>query len=285
MQLQGTRLPKRGGGEGCCGRTQLGRTYASLHRLPTRRGGCHRRAVTSQGGTVGGNAKCTCKTQFILLSARNTLRTLNRGKICAPCMIRGACAAKGAPSWQDLRAMHSQKAICGAFRIHGAHILPKPAHFGCMARESCRELVIFPSEAPSGMHGAKRLPRIAAWERTTAKSCHGLPPGNASRENIATASRPRAHCRHALLCSSLRRMHRGRMLPCPTARGRTAAASCQLSRTSSCEKVQDARSRHVSPEPIRGMRRHRRPRACAVARWSRRRQATPATGLAALRGH
>ena len=51
------------------------------------------------------------------------------GKICAPCMIRGARAAKSAPSWQDLRAVYSQTAVCRAFRMHGAHILPKGARF------------------------------------------------------------------------------------------------------------------------------------------------------------
>ena len=61
------------------------------------------------------------------------------GKICAPCMIRGVRAAKAAPSWQDLRAVRSRKAVCRAFQMHGAHILPKPAHFGCMAAISCRE--------------------------------------------------------------------------------------------------------------------------------------------------
>ena len=96
----------------------------------------------------------------------------NDGNIRAPCMIRGARAAKRAPSWQDLRAVYPPTAICGAFRIHGAHILPKPAHFGCMARESCHELAIFPSEAPFGIHGVKKLPRIDARERTAAESCH-----------------------------------------------------------------------------------------------------------------
>ena len=114
------------------------------------------------------------------------------GKIRAPCMIRGACAAKRALSWQDLRAVHPPTAVCGAFRIHGAHILPKPAHFGCMARESCRELAVFPPEAAFGMHGAQNLPRIDARERTAAESCHGKTPGNAPRENIATASRAKS---------------------------------------------------------------------------------------------
>ena len=57
-----------------------------------------------------------------------------------------------------------------------------------MARESCRELAIFPSEAAFGIHGVKKLPRIAARERTAAKSCHGKTSENALRKYIATAS-------------------------------------------------------------------------------------------------
>ena len=64
--------------------------------------------------------------------------------------------------------------------------------FGCMARESCRELAIFPPEATFGMHGAQNLPRTAARERTAAESCHGKALGNASRENIATASQAKS---------------------------------------------------------------------------------------------
>ena len=147
------------------------------------------------------------------------------------------------------------------------------ALFGYMARISCQcRLISDTWRRYLAKEGRFSRPRALLGYMRREK-CQGLPPGNASRENIATASRPRAHCRHALLCSSLRRMHRGRMLPCPTARGRTAASSCQLSRTSSCERVQDARSRHVSPEPIRGMRRCRRQRA------------TQAAGLTAPRGH
>ena len=101
------------------------------------------------------------------------------GKICAPCMIRGARAAKSAPSWQDLRAVYSRKAICRAFRIHGARILPKSAHFGCMAAICCQEGALFPSEAPFGIHEAQNLPRIAARERTRAKYCHRQAPENA----------------------------------------------------------------------------------------------------------
>lgn len=57
------------------------------------------------------------------------LANVDRGKICAPCMIRGACAAKRAPSWQDIHVVYPPTTICRAFRIHGTHILSKPAHF------------------------------------------------------------------------------------------------------------------------------------------------------------
>ena len=117
-------------------------------------------------------------------------------------MIRGARAAKRAPSWQDIRAVYPPTAVCGAFRMHGAHILPKPAHFGCVACESCRELAIFPPEAAFGMHGAQKLPRIDARERTAAKSCHGKAPGNASRENLVTIGRWGTHCANILPSAS-----------------------------------------------------------------------------------
>ena len=91
---------------------------------------------------------------------------------------RGLCSEK-TPSWQDLRAVYSRKAICRAFRIHGARILPKSAHFGCMAAICCQEGALFPSEAPFGIHEAQNLPRIAARERTRAKYCHRQAPENA----------------------------------------------------------------------------------------------------------
>ena len=127
-------------------------------------------------------------------------------------MIRGVSAAKRAPPWQDLRAMHSRKAVCGAFRIHGAHILPMPARFGCMAAICCQGGALFPSEAPSGMHEAKNLPRQGVRERIGAISRHGWPPGNASRENIATDGRPWTH--------------HGEISPPSDVGGRNSRASC-----------------------------------------------------------
>ena len=152
-------------------------------------------------------------------------------------MIRGARAAKGAPSWQDLRAVYSQTAVCRAFRMHGAHILPKPAHFGCVACESCRELAIFPSEAAFGMHGAQNLPRIAARERIRAQSCHRQAPGNAFHGHFAISERPQ---RHSAMCLNVLRRSpidaraerpahalRARR-SCPRAARHSAATSCTV---------------------------------------------------------
>ncbi len=133
-------------------------------------------------------------------------------------MIQGVRAAKRAPPWQDLRAMHSQKAICGAFRIHGAHILPSPAHFGCIAAICCHEGALFPSGAPFGIHGARNLPRIAARERIAREYCHCRMPGNAFREHFAIGERPQRHS--AMYRNVMRRSatdaRAERSRPCPT---------------------------------------------------------------------
>ena len=141
---------------------------SKLHEMNPRK----HRAASHKAGACASRMRCA-GTPRPSPRPQHPNETPRNGKIRASCMIRGVRAAKSAPSWQDLRAVYSQTAICRAFRMHGAHILPKPAHFGCMARESCHELAIFPSEAPSEMHEAKKLPRIATRERTVAESCHG----------------------------------------------------------------------------------------------------------------
>ena len=120
-----------------------------------------------------------------------------------------------------------------------ARCIPKrlfAGHFGCMARESCRELAIFPSEAAFGMHGAQNLPRTAARERTAAESCHGKALENASRENIATASQAKSASgrnpaavgrwgdapRENIATTSRPRMHSVDISPLPVVRSRSA---------------------------------------------------------------
>ena len=225
----GARPPRSAGGEGCCERadaagqdahTQCCTVRSPQHRLSwvfappaTERQLPWLRTAAADvrnhgGGAVGRNTKCTCDTQPLLPSVRKALRTLNRGKICATCMIRGVCAAKRAPSWQDIHVVYPPTAICRAFRIHGAHILPKPAHFEYTAAICCHEGALSPSEAIFGIHRGKILPSSDTRERITSTYRHRQTPGNAFR---------------------------GHVLPCPTARWRTAAAYRQQSHPSAAQ--------------------------------------------------
>ena len=67
------------------------------------------------------------------------------------CAVHDLRASDGesAPWRQDARAAHSPTALCGAFRTHSTHILPKLAVFEYMQAICCRELAFFSSEAPS----------------------------------------------------------------------------------------------------------------------------------------
>ena len=133
-------------------------------------------------------------------------------------MIRGVRAAKRVPSWQDLRAVYPPTAVCGAFRIHGAHILPKSARFRMHGAQilpgSPPFLVRGPfwdtwsekiaTDCRLGTHQGAILPRQSARERTAREPCHCRTPGerisrafchrrvlgNASGHNLAIARRP-----------------------------------------------------------------------------------------------
>ena len=107
------------------------------------------------------------------------------------CAVHDLRASDGesAPWRQDVRAVHSPTALCGAFRIHATHILPKLAVFECMQAICCHELVFFPSEAPSRTHQGDILPWPAARERIGAQSCHVRQPGDASERYLVTARR------------------------------------------------------------------------------------------------
>ena len=111
------------------------------------------------------------------------------------CAVHDLRASDGesAPWRQDVRAVHSPTALCGAFWMHGTHILPKLAVFEYMQAICCHEPVFFSSEAPSGTHQATILPWPAAWECTRAQSCHGRQHGNASGRFLAMVGSLRTH--------------------------------------------------------------------------------------------
>ena len=95
----------------------------------------------------------------------------------------GASDGESAPWRQDVRAVYSPTALCGAFWMHGAHILPKLAVFEYMQAICCHEVAHFPSEAPSGTHRGDILPWPAARERIGAISCHGQAPDDRHRSS------------------------------------------------------------------------------------------------------
>ena len=123
--------------------------------------------------------------------------------------------------------MYPPTAICGAFRTHGAHILPEPARFrmhgarilprtgGFPARGRFRDAwgEKLATDCRPGTHRGGILPRQDPRERTAREYCHCQSGqeriraqsrhrralgGGASRENIATTSRPRTHLAHIL---------------------------------------------------------------------------------------
>ena len=81
--------------------------------------------------------------------------TLRRGRVTGGWQdlraVHDSRASDGenAPWRQDVRAAYSPTALCGAFWIHGTHILPKLAESEYMAAIYCHELAFFLSEAPS----------------------------------------------------------------------------------------------------------------------------------------
>ena len=115
--------------------------------------------------------------------------TLRRGRATGgrqdSCAVHdlGASDGESAPWRQDVRAVYSPTALCGAFWMHGAHILPKLAVLEYMKAIYCHEVALFPSGAPSGTHRGDILPRPAARERIGAISCHGQAPNDRHRSS------------------------------------------------------------------------------------------------------
>ena len=113
-----------------------------------------------------------------------------------PCSEKGpflARSSRGVSSDGDLRGFsdtwRAHLAKASSFWMHGARILP-------------RSPPLFSSEAPFGIHGVKKLPRIAARERIRAQSCHRQAPGNAFHGHFAISERPQ---RHSAMCLNVLR--------------------------------------------------------------------------------
>ncbi len=113
-------------------------------------------------------------------------------------------------------------------------------HFGCMARISCQSQLILDTRrryAATNWRFSRPRPLSGCMER---KTCHGLPPGNAPRRNLATARPPGTHRARILPLPVRPRAHQGAIpppsdaggthfagiLPSASARERIRAQSC-----------------------------------------------------------
>ena len=152
------------------------------------------------------------------------------GKICARCIL--------------------QRRFAGLFGYMARRSCQSQPVFGCMACESCQEGAIFPSEAPFGIHGVKKLPRIAARERTAAESCHGKAPENAPRENIATASQAKGASGRNLATVGRWGTHFASILPSSSARERTVAKSCHYQSPENAFRAYPAIAGHLGTHGV-----------------------------------
>ena len=113
--------------------------------------------------------------------------------------------------------------------------------FGCMARISCQSQLIsdaWRANLAANWRFSRPRPLSGCMER---KTCHGLPPGNAPRRNLATARPPRTHRARILPLPVRPRAHQGAIpppsdaggthfasiLPSSSARERTVVKSCR----------------------------------------------------------
>ena len=98
--------------------------------------------------------------------------------------------------------------------------------FGCMARISCQSQLIsdaWRANLATNWRFSRPRPLSECMER---KTCHGLPPENAPRRNLATAKRPGTHRASILPLPVRPRAHQGAVPPPPDAGKRIARAYC-----------------------------------------------------------
>ena len=131
--------------------------------------------------------------------------------------------------------------------------------FGYMARISCQSQLIsdaWRANLAANWRFSRPKPLLGCMER---KTCHGLPPGNAPRRNLATARPPRTHRARILPLPVRPRAHQGAIpppsdaggthfagiLPSASARERIRAQSCHR-QTPGNTSMKNLHNRHLT---------------------------------------
>lgn len=97
------------------------------------------------------------------------------------------------PSWQEFHAVYSQTAVCGAFWIHRARILPKPAHFGYISAICCHEGAFFSVLDPFWNTSSENLTTVRRLGTHFANILPRLDDGKALGEYLAIVDQWRTH--------------------------------------------------------------------------------------------
>ena len=98
--------------------------------------------------------------------------------------------------------------------------------FGYMARTSCQSQLVSDARRANlaaNWRFSRPRPLSGCMER---KNCHGLPPGNAPRRNLATARHSGTHRASILPLPARPRVHQGAILPPSDAGERISRAFC-----------------------------------------------------------
>ena len=126
---------------------------------------------------------------------------------------KGPCSEKGPFLARSSRGVSSDGDLRGfsdTWRAHLAKASPFPDAWRADLARSWRF--------------SRPRPLSGCMER---KTCHGLPPGNAPRRNLATARPPRTHCASILPLPVRPRAHQGAILPPSDAGKRISRAFCR----------------------------------------------------------
>ena len=138
-----------------------------------------------------------------------------------------------AERWQDLRAVRDSRGPCsekGPFLARSSRGVSSDGDlrgFSDTWRAHLAKASPFPDAWRADLARSWRFsrprPLLGCMER---KTCHGLPPGNAPRRNLATARPPRTHCASILPLPVRPRAHQGAILPPSDAGKRISRAFC-----------------------------------------------------------
>ena len=144
---------------------------------------------------------------------------------------RGPCSEKGPFLARSSRGVSSDGDLRGFSDTWRAH-LAKASPFSDAWR----------ADLARNWRFSRPRPLSGCMER---KTCHGLPPGNAPRRNLATAKRPGMHRARTLSPSDAGGTHFAGILPSASARERIRAQSCHR-QTPGNTSMKNLHNRHLT---------------------------------------